>query len=537
MVRLARVAGAHAMTQSSTYVRDLVGTLWQEGKRRILLLTAIFSGISVAALVIGLLIPKRYDTFALVAVGSGAAMKPLTEGGRLPVGTVDHAAITLQITEGKKILRELLVFGGWEEAGKQPDPLEEAKLLTKLRSRMRIDPPKEGIVRVSYYDSDPARTYKMANKIAEIYIRESEESQVRDSREAFDFIDQQAKEYSEKLSTAHAAVLARYGGELPPAAGASSAHPAPPPRPAPAAGAAVSAQELTALRAEKTTLEAQLAPKTPSAPAQPAGPDPAIAARVKQLQTELDQLSAKYTDQHPDVKRVTRELAAAKEEQQRSEVARAAAEKVAEQNTAALDDELTTAARARLKEVNQRIAAATGVAYVPPPRTSAHAGTADQRDPELRGIGGDTKLSELVRRYEATRDVYQDLLKRRETARVAMEMSTEHRGLNLRIQEAAEFPVVATGLRLSHFCMVGIVLGALIPLGVLFAIVRLDGRVRNAHEIEILAKVPLLVSISAAPGAKEKSKLKTQKSLAALLLVGVAVIYVATFIIKTRMSS
>jgi polysaccharide chain length determinant protein (PEP-CTERM system associated) len=526
------------MTQSSTHVRDLVGTLWQEGKRRLLLLTALFSAISVAALAIGIVTPKRYDSFALVAVGSGAAMKPLTEGGRLPVGTVDHAAIAVQITEGKRILRELLVFGGWEEAGRQPDPLEEAKLLVKLRSRIRIDPPKEGIVRVSYNDSDPARTYKMANKIAEIYIRESEESQTRDSREAFEFIDKQAKEYSEKLSTAHAAVLAQYGGHLPSTPGSAATHTAPAPAPRPAAGTPISAQDLAALRAEKATLEAQLAPKAPTAPPQPAGPDPAVAARVKQLETELDQLSAKYTDQHPDVKRVKRELASAQEELQRSASVRAAAEKVAQQNTAALDDEITSAARDRLKEVNQRIAAATGVAYVAPaPRASA-AGATEQRDPELRGIGGDTKLSELVRRYEATRDVYQDLLKRRETARVAMEMSAEHRGgTSLRIQEPAEFPVAATGLRLSHFCMVGFVLGALVPLGVLFGIVRLDGRVRSAQQIEILAKVPLLVSISAVPGVKERSKFRTRRVLAVLLLVGVAVIYVATFIIKTRMSS
>ena len=47
----------------------------------------------------------------------------------------------------------------------------------------------------------------MTNKLAEIYIRESDEAQTRESREAFEFIDKQVKEYGEKLATYHQQVL------------------------------------------------------------------------------------------------------------------------------------------------------------------------------------------------------------------------------------------------------------------------------------------------------------------------------------------
>src|SRR5205814_6168536 len=137
-------------------------------------------------------------------------------------------------------------------------------------------------------------------------------------------------------------------------------------------------------------------------------------------QGELDKLLVTLTDEHPDVKRVKRELAGAKEELKRAEDASAARD-AARDAAAQLDGDVARAAKARLEEVQRRIAAATGT----PVRH--HSGIITRRptttDPndEMRGVGRDTTLSELLRRYEATRDIYQDLLKRRENARVAME--------------------------------------------------------------------------------------------------------------------
>jgi hypothetical protein len=239
------------------------------------------------------------------------------------------------------------------------------------------------------------------------------------------------------------------------------------------------------------------------------------------------------------VKRVRRELQSAKDEQARLDAAQKAAlaPPAPDDQTAAMDNELQTAAKARLRDINQRIALATG-GTAAQPAVVIPRGQGDRIDPELRNIGSDTKLSELVRRYEATRDVYQDLLKRRESARVAMELASEHRGVTMRIQEPAEFPVAATGLRLSHFCAAGFLLGIAVPIGVLFAIVRLDGRIRVASQIEALAKVPLLVAINGAPPDQAtRTKFNKQRTLAVLMLVGVVVVYVTTFYLKTRTTS
>ncbi len=439
-------------------------------------MASIFFVVALAALAIALVIPKRYDASTLLVVESGSTIKSLVEGRSVATGGMEVAAFSLQVNEGRKIPRELLLFGGFVRPppAKQPDPREEARLLAQLRSRIKIDSPKEGTIRIAYNDTSPDRAYKMANKLAEIYIREAGEAQARQLREASDFIEMQVKEYGAKLATCHAQVLAHYRGlDAPDPTADAGIAPVAQPR------ITLSPEQLAALRTEKASLERQLGPKASAAVAESNAEDN---RKVLQIQGELDRLLATYTDEHPDVKRLRRELAAAQEAQRVAEEARAKRRAEA-QDTALFDDELRRAARIRLDAVNTRLWMAGGAPAQPtvtPPGNAAEV----KPDPELRGIGQDATLSELLRRYEATRDVYQDLLKRRESARVSMELTAQNRGATIRVQEPAELPAAASGLRLMHACAAGLGFAVLLPVGVLIAIVRFDRRVRSPQQIE-----------------------------------------------------
>src|SRR5436190_7989345 len=142
------------------------------------------------------MMPKKYDASTLILVEANGAMKPLLEGRAVASNIADETAVVNQIVLGRKIMREMLVFGGWVPAppAKQPDPREAERLLTRLRSRIKIDS-KDDFVRISFTDNDPKRTYLVANKLADIYLRESMAGKERESREAFEFIDKQVKEY------------------------------------------------------------------------------------------------------------------------------------------------------------------------------------------------------------------------------------------------------------------------------------------------------------------------------------------------------
>jgi hypothetical protein len=152
-------------------------------------------------------------------------------------------------------------------------------------------------------------------------------------------------------------------------------------------------------------------------------------------------------------------------------------------------------------------------------------------------VGQDSTLSELVRRYEATRQVYQDLLVRRENARVTMELEAEKSGGAVRVYEPPEVPLIATGLRLMHFAMIGFVLAALVPLGLLFALVRLDPRVRSPAQLERTAGIPLLVGIPYAPSVRERARQRRRTLLAAGMIAGVFAAYAVFFVVKVKLAS
>ena len=127
----------------------------------------------------------------------------------------------------------------------------------------------------------------------------------------------------------------------------------------------ISPDQLAALRAEEVTLASQLG-RRPNAAGGTGRDDARMAedqyrTRAIQLQTELDRLVGTYTDEHPDVKRVKRDLANAKAELKRAEEKRTEGD-TARATASALDDSVTVATRARLEEVRRQIFGGDGSA-------------------------------------------------------------------------------------------------------------------------------------------------------------------------------
>jgi polysaccharide chain length determinant protein (PEP-CTERM system associated) len=517
-------------------VPGVLGLMVREGKRRLLPLTVVFTVVALLVLGIGLVLPKKWDATMLIIVDTDDVIKPLMEGRAAMSKPSTQMALVMQVVLGHKTLKQLALDSG--VLPPRTDAQDTERIVAAFRNRIKIDNKTDEIVRISYSDNDPKRAARITNLLGKTFIDSSASLKETESREAFNFIDNRVKEYGQKLTDAHKKLLDYYRGEATArvpgkvAVAAASGTDAAPARPIAAAGR-LSPEELASLRVEAATLESQLGRKSQAAFIQDTKNEEQARQHVAQAEADLDRLRATFTDEHPDVRKARRDLEVAKAELQRATESRLDLEKARAQ-TARLDDEVAQAARARLAEVQARIAAATGR----PLRRSAStilaaravAEDAD-KDPEMRGVGQDTKQSELFRVYDSTREVYQDLLKRRENARVSMDLDAEHRGFTMRVQEEAEVPATASSLRLMHIAIIGLILAVAIPIGLLFAIVKFDRRVRTPQQIERLARVPLLVSIPYEPG-RHRSRTRGRDLKVALLVSGVFVVYGTTFLIK-----
>jgi hypothetical protein len=97
-----------------------------------------------------------------------------------------------------------------------------------------------------------------------------------------------------------------------------------------------------------------------------------------------------------------------------------------------------------------------------------------------------------------TRKVYEEMLQRKEAARLSMTLDIEGQGVTYRIQEPASFPLSPSGFHFLHFAMLGPIVGLIFPIGLLIMYVMLDPHLRSAKilqqqlppDIELIGVIP-----------------------------------------------
>jgi len=537
------------MAQQSVPIQEFLALVLKEGRVRILTLASLFCVAALATLGVGFYWPKKYSASSTILVEPRSTIAPGTGTAEAP-----HSTLVNQIITSKRILRELAALGGW---GAQSDPRAEERLLAQLRSRIAISSSGAGptgptLVTLTYSDSQPQRALELAKKLTDIYIRESVLPEESTSRFNFEFVDGQVKEYSKTLATIHDQVLAYDRAHEVSLPGPSSEMPRAVHRHSPTIRALasdtssgtspprasrVSSDELADLRQEEAALTTELGRTRSSVSADLVQTENRYRERVVQLQGELNRLLASYTDEHPDVKRLRGELARAQDD-----ATRAKAERENAQATAvAMENDIKRATRSRLEEVQKKIAVVTGerprsdppeIAAAPSnPRARLTPGVPGNiPDPDMR-VRQDAAIAELLRSYEATRDIYQELLKRREQQRVALELA-EQRGLRLQVQEPPELPTTPVSIRLLHILLIGLLVAALLPVGLVCALVMLDGRIRSGAQLEASSNLPILVSIPHAHSPREQRRSRLHTVMAGALVVVVFIVYATFFYLR-----
>src|SRR5690606_11879896 len=78
----------------------------------------------------------------------------------------------------------------------------------------------------------------------------------------------------------------------------------------------------------------------------------------------------------------------------------------------------------------------------------------------------------------------EEMLQRKESARLSMTLDIEGQGVTYKIQDPANFPLEPTGLKFIHFALVGPFLGLMAPIGLLFTFVLLDPHIRSARSLQ-----------------------------------------------------
>lgn len=490
----------------------------EEARRRPLLMAGIFAAVALGALLLGMVLPKTYTSTTSIQIEENGIPSPSSKASAAAAKLQPRAAAAREIALGRKVMLDILVTGGW--MADSPNAIAQQRLITQITRRITIESPRQlpNLVRISYSDNNPLRAFKVTRRLGELIIQESLAAKARESRETYEFIDSQAAQYHQKLLDSQARLSAYQLAN--PDTGDGSAEEANRRVAELRRSVDLARMDLVHAIAQEGTINTQLAGENPLGVMQSRSGQ--IQVRLAELQAEHDRLLLNYTEQHPDVIRIRhqmQDLEADLRKKGTRSATRLAVASAGVPGTSALNP-LYSELKSRLNDARSRSAASAS-------RVALGQGLLGEEQARTqRIVGAEGALAELTRNYQVNHDLYEDLLKRRENARVTMNLDIAQRGLSLRVQEPAAIPVQPdAGLRLMHVAIAGLILAAAAPLLVLFGWLRLDPRVRSPAQIEQLAGLPVLGAIPMQPTGRRREQERRRFGIAWALALAVPIGY------------
>ena len=321
---------------------------------------------------------------------------------------------------------------------------------------------------MSYSDSTSEEAYHVVNGVIDVFIKLSADEQRSESREAFLFIDNQVRQYKDQLVLAEEKLkdfkaFNFDGGENNVDASISRLR----------SQVEDLKINLDEDRSTITILKKQL--RDESEYTSNRFTTNVYGERLSALEAQKNTLLMTYTEDYPDVVSLTYQIADIK-----SAIKSAVENKTALKNkpiTRPTDENsilnpLYQELRSRLSQVQTDIKAKEK-------RLDAFKRLKNEEYERRKRIAErGAEESELTRDYDVTKRIYEDMLERKERARLSMTLNIEGQGVTYRIQEPALPPLNPIGLRFLHFVMMGPFIGLFVILGLVVLYILLDQRIR-----------------------------------------------------------
>lgn len=205
-------------------------------------------------------------------------------------------------------------------------------------------------------------------------------------------------------------------------------------------------------------------------------------ARLDDLKLQLKQAEAKYTEKHPEVTRLKKEI-------------RDLEALLVSQPAPKGSPDLSPARMRYLQlkgereSLEQRIKSyQTEIAHL-----SGEMGLYQRR--LTSAPVHETQVSDLGRDYDSTRNQYNALLEKQQQARLAGRLQKENRGMSFRIVEPALVPKAPAGLPRSLLLAAGLLASLGLGLGLAFAREQMDTSFNTIDEFQAFTNLPVLTTI------------------------------------------
>jgi len=434
-----------------------------------------FGFITLSIAVLAVYMPKTYESSSTIFADQQNIIKPLLEGKAAVNVKINRTRIVREIIYTRRIMEKVVQKAGLVEATDSVDEIE--RKINDLRAATKILGVGQNHIKVSYRSSDASQTYKVISTIVDIFLKDSADRKRKESRDAYTFIDKQVKSYKEQLRQAEERLRmfnsTNFDGSE----------------------ASVDSRidnyrlkieeiklDIQGYTTRKQSIEKQLSGENEFVTFE--RQNDATRNQLETLEARLDGLLLAYTENHPDVVSLKLQI-----EDLKKKLKRESKEKTSSTEDISLNP-LYQELRSELANTEANIQTSRS-------RLLAIQKLLDQEYERRQRIAAKrAELAELTRDYDVTRSIYEDMLERKEKARLSMTLDVEGQGVNYEIQEPAIYPLKPSGIQFWQLAAVAPFFGMMVPLGLLVAYVLVDKKIRFEQalkeelELDIIAVIP-----------------------------------------------
>ncbi len=435
-----------------------------------------------------LMIPDRYEATSRVYVDTQSILRPLMTGLAIQPDVEQQVAMLSRTLINRPTVEKLMQMAQLETAG-QTKAQRDALVDNLFKSLAIRSTGRDNLYTLSYRDENPERSLQVVKSLLTIFVESGKGAAGTDSDNARKFIEEQIKNYENKLSEAESRLkdfrlrnLEMQGQGGLDVAGRMAEMLSTLSQARLELREAESAREAARKQLEQARAMARTAPDTSSLNL--ATPD--LDSRIDALKRSLDALLQRFTDQHPDVLN-TRRLIKELEDQKRREIAemrRAAAASptspVVENNPAIVEITRTLAsAEVQVASLRARVGEYEGRSA----RLREQLKVAPQMEAEL---------AQLNRDYEIHRKNYQDLVSRRETVLMSGELESTSNLADFRVVEPPQVSRRPVAPNRALLLPVALLAALAAGVGVTFLVSQLRPVFFDASALRGATELPLL---------------------------------------------
>lgn len=473
-------------------------------------LTVVFAIIALAVLVAGLFYKPKFESSVTIFADNQNVITPLLEGAAAQTRVEDSATIARETLFSRDIVDDVIVSNGLAGDAASPADMERARI--ELYRQTQVSNLGSNLTMVAYKDKDPVRAYRVAKQFGDRFVERSVREQTRESNDAFEFIENQVDIYRDKLAASESRLRefrTRFGEGV-------------------AASAVDIDEELIDLRrnidltqlelseaeARKASLARQI--NTESVTAIKDFRESQYQQQIAQMQNEISRLRLDYTETYPDIVRLKQQIADLRQLASNERNQRISEDQVREQSSV---NPVYQQLRAQLSSAD------TVVSSLRARLTQQRALFNKEKGRAASSNEFGAKLADLQRDYQVDQEIYQEMLRRRESARVSMTLDEKRQGSAVKIQEPAQIPTLPRGLRFLHFIIAGLLLAIALPLGAMFGLLQIDPKLRLPSALQNNLGLPVLAVVPHARAPGESGNFLKSPLILGSVVAGVLVVY------------